>query len=173
MEEIFQRSEKKFSSIEEQIGWLSSFDEKKGNAYEKDAVKVATELQRSIQIVNEAKSSSSVKELDDLSVEANNLKFNKENPIEIIDTRRTEVVIETIEVSTEIEEVEKIDTKKVKELKKAKKFKLKNLESRERAIVRIRLIEEISMNQGISEDDAERIVNRDKLVTQELGPKKY
>ena len=41
MEEVFQRAERKFTNIDAQLGWLSSFEDKPGNDYEKDAVKVA------------------------------------------------------------------------------------------------------------------------------------
>lgn len=48
-EEIYDRAEKQFSSVEAQIGWLASFEEKTG-AYAEDAVFVASKLQESKEI---------------------------------------------------------------------------------------------------------------------------
>jgi len=173
MEEVFNRSEKQFKNIEEQIGWLSSFEEKTG-AYAEDAVKVGGELQRSLEIVNEAESSDSLEKLDDLSSEAEKLKFNKDEPLGIINERIPVVISEKIETSKDIEEVEEIDTRKIKGLKKEKEWKLTNLESIERAKVRDRLAKEVMNTRNISDyEEAVRIVAREKLVIKELGEKKY
>lgn len=174
MEEVFERVERKFTDIQQQIGWLSSFEEKPGNEYEKDAVKVAEELQRSLEIVSEAESSKSVEELEDLSSEAKKLKFNKDKPVEIVTKRITEVILEKIETLEDIKEVSEIDTRGIKDIKKKKDFKLKNLESIERARVREELIKEVMKTRNIPDyDEAVRIVAREKLVTKELGERKY
>ena len=87
MEEVFQRAERMFPDIEAQIGWLSSFKEKKGNAYEKAAVAVASNLQESLDITERAKSTDSLIELKELSYQANRLKFNRDLPLGTINDR--------------------------------------------------------------------------------------
>ena len=87
MEEVFQRAERKFTNIDAQLGWLSSFEDKPGNDYEKDAVKVAEVLQKGIEITKEAKKSRSFKELGILFTEADNLKFRKDEPLGTINER--------------------------------------------------------------------------------------
>ena len=161
-ESVYGRSEKQFRTVEEQIGWLSSFEEKPGNEYEKDAVKVAGELQRSLDMISEAESSTSLDELDNLSSEAKTLKFNEEKPLEVVKNRITEVISDKIETSKEITETEEIDIRNIKGLKKVKDQKLKGLESKERAKVRMRLIEEIISTRNVNETEATKIVAREK-----------
>lgn len=87
MEAIFERAERKFTNIQQQLGWLSSFKDRPGNAYEKDAVLVAEDLQRGINISEEAKTSRSIRRLGTLSEEAGGLKFNKDEPLGTINER--------------------------------------------------------------------------------------
>ena len=81
-EEIYSRAEHQFADVQAQLGWLSSFKGKPGNAYEKDAVLVAESLQRSIEIGTQAKEAEAdVDKLRGLSTELGKLKF-KDSAIE-------------------------------------------------------------------------------------------
>lgn len=112
-EEIFQRAERQFRTMDAMLGWLSSFKEKPGNAYEKDAVLVAEELQTSIEITQKARESRSPKELLTLSTEANKLKFNQDEPLGSINDRirelegEADVMANTIKTSRDFTEVNK------------------------------------------------------------------
>lgn len=86
-ESVYGRSEKKFKSVEEQIGWLSSFADRAGNEYEQDAVKVAEDLQKGLEISQEANETRSLRELGKLSTKANSLVFRKDEPLGTINER--------------------------------------------------------------------------------------
>ena len=101
-EEIYGRAEKKFPTIQQQIGWLSSFAEKKGNTYERDAVNVAEDLQRGIEIEEEVRQIRSFKRLGTLSSEAETLKFNRDEPLGTINERIRELEGEADELASVI-----------------------------------------------------------------------
>jgi len=99
--------------------------------------------------------------------------MRRSETIEIVDDRIKEVITEEIEVSTKIVELERVETRNIGGLKRAKSQKLGQLESRERAEVRVRLIDKIAKERDVGEAEAERMVTREKLVTEELGKPKY
>jgi hypothetical protein len=108
-EEIFTRSEKQFSRDEDRIEWLSSFGGKGGgNAYELAALKVGGELQSSLNITSEAKKSTSLSELQSLSVQASKLKFGKDEPLGIINDRIERIAKE--EAEQQLKESGKLET---------------------------------------------------------------
>lgn len=101
MEEVFQRAENKFSSVQQQLGWLSSFDARKGNAYEKDAVKVAEELSSFIDLKDKIKRAKP-SELPSLQNEANSLGIKKlKNEVtDLIKDRGSKLSQESTKVSS-------------------------------------------------------------------------
>lgn len=75
MEEVFQRAERQFTSVQSQIDWLSGFERKKG-AYSKKAVEVRDELVRATTIkqeLNNIKKTASYDELRELKNDAQSL----------------------------------------------------------------------------------------------------
>lgn len=76
MEEVFQRAERHFTSLQAQIGWLASFDQRGGNAYEKEAVLAAEQLQNALDI-QKATDSASSSELIKLRSEAQSISIVK------------------------------------------------------------------------------------------------
>ena len=86
-EKIYERFEGQFSSVKSMIKYLDSFGEKSNNAYELDAVRVANELQTSLDITQEAQSAKSLDNLRELSSRARKLKFNQGEPLGIINER--------------------------------------------------------------------------------------
>lgn len=122
-EDVYRRAEKQFKTVDEMIGWLSSFEEKPGNEYEKDAVKVAEVLQRSKEISREAEESTSLIQLGNLSDEANKLKFNQDEPLGIINDR-----IRIIEGEIEEEKIRFKEGESVQERKEAER-RLKELKA--------------------------------------------
>jgi len=111
-EEVYRRAEKQFKNVEEMIGWLSSFKEKQGNAYEQDAVLVAEDLQRGKEISREAEESNSLIQLNNLSSEANNLKFNQDEPLGLINDRIRIIEGEIIEEKIRFKEGESAQERK-------------------------------------------------------------
>lgn len=92
MEEVFQRAENKFSTLDAQIGWLSSFAQKKGNAYERDAMAVASDLERAREIKRQI-ATAKMLELDRLEDSAGQITLSKiQKPIlSEIKSRRQEI----------------------------------------------------------------------------------
>lgn len=108
MEAVFERAERQFSTIDQQIGWLSSFKDKPGNAYEKDAVKVAEQLETAVELTNRAESANSLSVLKSLSSEANNLKFGKDEPLSTINDRIRVLEGEAEEAKQQIREAQQL-----------------------------------------------------------------
>lgn len=109
MEEVFERAEKQFKNTDEAIEWLSSFGGKGGgNAYELAAIKVGGELRDSLEITSEAKKSTSLSELQNLSLKASKLKFNRDEPLGAINERIA--IIEKQEAEQKLKESGKLET---------------------------------------------------------------
>jgi hypothetical protein len=87
-EKIYERAEMRFGSIEKQIEWLKSFGGMYGgNEYELAAVGVGEDLEQGLIIQEKAESAKSLEELNDLSKQANKLKFNRGETLGAINTR--------------------------------------------------------------------------------------
>lgn len=88
-EDVYGRAEMKFSSLEKQIQWLSSFAQKGGNEYEQAAVEVATQLSEAKGIRQKASSSKSIETLESLKLDALDIpiKTVKEETMTFVETR--------------------------------------------------------------------------------------
>jgi len=112
-EEVYQRAERQFKDMQAMLGWLSSFKAKPGNDYERDAVKVAEDLQRGIEITQEVRQVRSFKRLGTLSSEAETLKFNRDEPLGRINEQvrilegEADAMATTIKTSRSFSEVDK------------------------------------------------------------------
>lgn len=175
LEELFVRQEAKFSTLRDEdsiADWLSDSGKHAPKSAYRDT---AEKLAEPFEIADKATAETEVPGLEILRKQAKALssEMRRTETIEIVGDRMKEVISEKIEVIGEIEELEAVETKNIKGLKEEKTRKLKQLESQERAEVRMRLIEEVMADRDVSEAEAEKIVTREKLVTDELGEPKY
>lgn len=153
--------------------WLVHAQKPDIGAVAQKTQRLATELSKPRDILEDTRDETDVGKLEDLRRKGKDVSVYKEVVVEKVTVRITEVITEEIETSTEVTELEKVEIKNIRGLKKAKTQKLGQLESRERAEVREKLIGEVASDRGVSEAEAEKIVTREKLVTEELGSPKY
>lgn len=99
--------------------------------------------------------------------------MSKKEFSQLVKEQKSPIVKREIEGAITIEQVENINVSGIKGAKREKEIKLSQLESHQRAEVRARLINEVMGNRNVSESEAEKIVTREKLVSQELGEPKY
>lgn len=100
-EEIYERFERKFSSVQAQISYLASFDQKGGNEYERDAVAVAEQLQIAQEIKSEVGSASKTRivQLQDRANEIS-LRGVKSSILDEIRERESQLLRESGKVET-------------------------------------------------------------------------
>lgn len=103
-EDVYSRAEMKFRSLDAQIGWLSSFAERKGNAYEQAALSVAEDLQIAQNVQSQIKSAKML-ELERLEQQAGEISISKiRNPIlREIKERKSEITGEFQRIERETE----------------------------------------------------------------------
>jgi len=179
LESIFERKEIELSTLRDYdkiLPWL--LQDKEGNLVRKQTSgmrDLAKNLAKPFEIQDQASTETEILELEILKRQARSLpsELNRSETEEFVGNRIRDVISEKIGASQKIEELEEIETKNIKGLKEEKGKKLSQLESRERAEVRERLISEVVGDRGVSESEAERIVTKERLVSAKLGEPKY